>query len=75
MKSMYESQRTIPKVGDRVPYWFAPEGTEVLGVRPYTGSFPQWFHSFVKLRSDTHRGWTETVWPHPVKLNLFLTTH
>lgn len=53
-----------PKVGDIVPYWFAPEGTMVMEVRPYTGRYPEWFRFFVKLQHlGVRRGYVETVWP------------
>jgi len=57
----------IPKVGDTVPYWFAPEGTQVMDVRPYTGRYPQWFSAVVRLAAPrTRRGWLEAAWPRSV---------
>jgi len=54
----------VPRVGDEVPYWFAPEGTRVLDVKPYAGRYPQWFCAVVRLDAPrTRRGWIETVWP------------
>jgi hypothetical protein len=54
----------VPKVGDIVPYWFAPKGTRVLAVRPYDGRYPQWFGAIVTLAAPrTRQGSIETAWP------------
>lgn len=51
------------EVGDKVRYWFAPEGTEVLSIRPYKGAYPEHFTHFVTLKNDRVRsGSTEVVW-------------
>jgi hypothetical protein len=51
------------KVNDRVRTWFSdqPDGkSTILGIRPYTGAYPQFFSWVFKLTAPrTHAGWTE----------------
>jgi len=50
-----------PEIGSKMVYWWAPEGAEVLAVRPYSGLYKDWYTWIVKLKSDTDLGWTEVV--------------
>jgi hypothetical protein len=60
---MVGDKNTPPKVGSKIPYWFAPEGAEVLKVMPYTGRYKEWFSRILRLKANTHRGWVEVAWP------------
>jgi hypothetical protein len=53
--------KQLPKPGDTVIYWSSKIENNVLETRPYTGRFPQYFTHFLKFKSDTPRGWSETV--------------
>ena len=55
--------KKLPHVGDIVPYWFAPQGSRVLSVRPYDGNYPEYYRAFVRLENlNTYRGWSEVAW-------------
>ena len=48
------------KIGDRIPIWFP--GGVIVAIRPYTGSYPQWFtHIVTVTASRTRRGTLEVA--------------
>lgn len=54
-----ENHLKVPKKGTIVSYWWASEGTEVLGSRPYTGRYKEYFTHFIKLKVDNREGFRE----------------
>jgi len=49
-----------PRRGQIFRYWWVPDGTPILAVRPYRGRYTQWFSWEVKLAVPPERVYRKT---------------
>lgn len=55
---MYPHDRSFGiNPGDMIKFWVEPR--IILGVRPYTGRYPDICNCVLRVQSDTKRGWME----------------
>ncbi len=50
---------SVPAIGEFICCPWTPR--EIIGMRPYTGVYTQWFDLILKVRADTKKGWVETT--------------
>lgn len=63
MDTPNEIWKETPEVGDWVRAYVTKPPVRVLGVRPYTGRYPEFFTHFIRFWSPITKSEIEGCWP------------